>query len=146
MPRCARIVLIPLMLLAIACSRDPRVQSQKLVENGNKFSNKGKFKEASIMYRRALNKDAKNGDAYYRLGLASLKLSAWSDAAHALRRAIDLQPNNADAATKLADLYWLFYTNDPIARKSLVPEIQDLSDQLLKRDPKSFDGLRVAGY
>ncbi len=146
MPRCARIALFPLMLLAISCSRDPRVQSQKLVENGNSFSSKGKYKEASIMYRRALNKDPKNGDAYYHLGLASLKLTALSDAAHALRRAIDLQPNNADAATKLADLYWLVYTTDTVARKSLLPEIQDLSDQLLKRDPKSFDGLRVAGY
>ncbi len=145
MSRCVRIALLPLILLSIACNRDPHFQSQKLVENGNKFSTKGKFKEASIMYRRALNKDPKNGDAYYRLGLAALKLSAYSDAAHSLRRAIDLQPNNADAATKLADLYWLAYTTDPAGKKALVPDIQDLSDQLLKRDANSFDGLRLAG-
>jgi tetratricopeptide (TPR) repeat protein len=146
MSRSARFALVPLLLLGMACSRTPQAESQRLVANGNKFYGKTKFKEASIMYRRAVAKDAKNGDAYYRLGLVSLKLQAWSDAARALRRAVDLQPNNADAATKLADLYWLSYVAKPEAGKSLVPEIQELSDALLKRDPKSFDGLRLAGY
>ncbi len=146
MSRCARLALVPLLLLGIACSRTPQAESQRLVENGNKFFGRTKYKEASIMYRRALAKDAKNGDAYYRLGLVSLKLQGWSDASRALRRAVDLQPNNADAATKLADLYWLSYVSKPDAGKNLVPEIQELSDALLKRDPKSFDGLRLAGY
>lgn len=146
MSRCARLALVPLLLLAMACSRTPQAESQRLVDNGNKFYGRSKFKEASIMYRRALAKDPKNGDAYYRLGLVSLKLQGWNDAARALRRAVDLQPNNADAATKLADLYWLSYVSKPEAGKSLVPEIQELSDALLKRDPKSFDGLRLAGY
>src|ERR1019366_10645316 len=145
MSRCVRFALVLLLLLATACSRSPQAESQRLVANGNKFYNKTKFKEASIMYRRALAKDAKNGDAYYRLGLVSLRLQSWSDAARSLRRAVDLQPNNADAATKLADLYWLAYVSNPKESKNLVPEIQELSDALLKRDAKSFDGLRLAG-
>ena len=144
--RIAGFILIPMLLVAVSCTRTPQAESERLVTNGNKFFNKGKFKEASIMYRRALVKDAKNGNAYYRLGLVSLKLQGWSDAARALRRTVDLQPNNADAATKLADLYWMAYISNPTSSKGLVPEIKELAEALLKRDPKSFDGLRLRGY
>jgi tetratricopeptide (TPR) repeat protein len=144
--RSAVFVVVPMLLLAVSCTRSPQAESQRLVGNGNKFYSKEKFKEASIMYRRALAKDAKNGDAYYRLGLVSLKLRAWSDAARSLRRAVDLQPNNADAATRLADLYWMAYVANPSGSKNLVPEIDELAKALLKRDPKSFDGLRLSGY
>src|ERR1700722_5597086 len=97
----SRVVLTCLLLLSLSgCSRDPKVQAQRYLENGNKFFDKGKFKEASIMYRRALQKDLRSGEAYYRLGLADLKLSAYGDASRMLRRAVELQPNNADATTK----------------------------------------------
>lgn len=157
MLRCARFALIPMLLLAVACSRDPQVQSQKLVENGNKFYEKSKYREASIMYRRALAKDPKNGDAYYRLGLAAIKLQAWDDAARALRRAVDIaaeqKKDAADATTKLADIYWTAYVSALTTANStrsststLLPEVKELSESLLKRDPKSFDGLRLKGY
>lgn len=144
--RIAGLVILSLVSITVSCTRSPQAESQRLVANGNKFFNKSKFKEASIMYRRALAKDPKNGDAYYRLGLVSLKLQGWGDAANALRRAVDLQPNNADAATKLADLYWMAYVANPKNSKNLVPEITDLANALVKRDPKSFDGLRLRGY
>src|ERR1035438_10446304 len=45
------------LILLAACNRDPRVVSRKYVDSGNKYFDKGKYKEASIMYRRALTKD-----------------------------------------------------------------------------------------
>src|SRR5579862_430802 len=86
------LLLLPITLLAASCSRDPQVQAQRYVENGNKFFDKGKYKEASIMYRRALQKDLKFGEAYYRLALADIKLAAYGDAVRALRRAVELEP------------------------------------------------------
>src|SRR5579871_5276136 len=97
--------LLPLALLLASCSRDPKVQAERYLANGNKFFDKGKFKEASIMYRRALQKDLRFGEAYYRLALTELKLASYGDAVRALRRAVELQPNNTDAAAKLADIY-----------------------------------------
>jgi tetratricopeptide (TPR) repeat protein len=157
MARCLRFALIPLLLFAVACSRDPKVQSQKLVENGNKFFDKTKYREATIMYRRALTKDPKNGDAYYRLGLAAIKLQAWDDAARALRRAVDIateeKKENVDATTKLADIYWTAYVANSArgavsrtANSNLLPEVRELSESLLKRNANSFDGLRLKGY
>src|SRR6266481_4659310 len=99
------LLLLLFVILAASCSRDPKVQAQRYLQNGNKFFDKGKFKEASIMYRRALQKDLRFGEAYYRLALADLKLASYGDAARALRRSVELQPNNADAASKLADIF-----------------------------------------
>jgi tetratricopeptide (TPR) repeat protein len=141
---------LALVIVLAGCSRDPVTQSQRLVESGNKFYAKGKYKEASIMYRRALQKNQKNGDAYYRLGLAALRLGQGNEAANALRRAMTLPPVNPDAPVKLADLYWISYAGSKgLARekaKPLLPEIEDISKDILKKDPKSFDGLRFKAY
>src|SRR6266567_3195381 len=107
------LLLLLFVILVASCSRDPKVQAQRYLENGNKFFEKAKYKEASIMYRRALQKDLRFGEAYYRLALADLKLSSYGDAYKTLVRAVDLQPDNADAATKLADLTLLASAQDP---------------------------------
>ncbi|MEO8024959.1 MAG: tetratricopeptide repeat protein, partial [Bryobacteraceae bacterium] len=70
---CFAVILTLLLLLTSSCSRDPKVQAQRFLTNGNKFFEKGKYQEASIMYRRALQKDRLYGEAYYRLGLNELK-------------------------------------------------------------------------
>src|ERR1043166_1768029 len=84
-------LLLPFLLIVVSCSRDPKAQAQRYLENGNKFFAKAKFKEASIMYRRALQKDLRFGEAYYRLGLTDLKLAAYADAGRMLRRAVELR-------------------------------------------------------
>jgi tetratricopeptide (TPR) repeat protein len=137
-----------LLLLALAsCNRDPKAQAQRYLDNGNKFYARDKFKEASILYRKALQKDARFGEAYYRLGLTSLKLAAFGDAANMLRRAVELQPENSDAATKLADLYVLASTEqqDQKSAQRLIDEAKDLADRLVAQNPKSFDGHRIYG-
>jgi tetratricopeptide (TPR) repeat protein len=143
--RSSRLLIFPLLLGLAACSRDPKVQAQRYLENGNKFFDKGKFKEASIMYRRALQKDLRFGEAYYRLGLTDLKLAAYGDAGRVLRRAVELQPGNADAAMKLADLFLLASTRDGAQSAPLRKEVVELSGRLLQRDPKSYDGHRLRG-
>ncbi len=145
MTRYKLLVFLPLLLIVASCSRDPKAQAQRYVENGNKFFDKGKFKEASIMYRRALQKDLRFGEAYYRLGLTDLKLANYGDAARMLRRAVELQPANADAATKLADLFLLASTQDAAHAPELLKEVTELSGKLLQQNPNSYDGHRIQG-
>src|SRR5258707_15542189 len=90
------LLLLVFTLFVASCSRDPKVQARRYVDNGNKFYEKSKFKEASIMYRRALQKDLRYGEAYYRLALADIKLAAYADAVRSLHRAVELQPQNTD--------------------------------------------------
>ena len=56
-----------LLCFVAACNRDPNVAKKKYVENGNRYYEKGKYKEALIMYRNALKRDMRFGEAYYRL-------------------------------------------------------------------------------
>ncbi len=139
------LLLITVAIAAVSCSRDPKVQAQRYVDNGNRFFDKAKYKEASIMYRRALQKDLRFGEAYYRLGLAELKVAAFGDAARALRRAVELQPKNADAAARLADIYMAASTQDTAAAVQLRKEAHDIANQLLENDSNSYDGHRLAG-
>jgi tetratricopeptide (TPR) repeat protein len=141
-----KLAVLPLFLLVLAsCSRDPKVQAQRYLDNGNKFFNRGKFREASIMYRRALQKDKLFGEAYYRLALTDYKLSAYSDAAKMLRITIDLQPGNTDAITKLADLFVAASLQDAKHSAEAVKEAKELTDKLLAQNPRSYDAHRILG-
>jgi tetratricopeptide (TPR) repeat protein len=135
------LAILPLLLVLASCSRDP----QTLIDNGNKFFAKGKYKEAVIMYRRVVQQNPRNGEAYYRWALTDLKLGAYSEALHMLRRAVELQPNNTDAITKLADLYLLASTQDKSHQAEALKESKDLVARLLKLDPRSYDGHRILG-
>jgi tetratricopeptide (TPR) repeat protein len=143
MPSRKILAIVPLLLIVASCSSDPKVQAQRSVDNGNKFFTKGRYREAALMYRRALQKDLKFGEAYYRLGLTELKLSAYGDAAHALRRAVELQPANTDAMTKLADLFLLAAFSDPQHSAQYTKEATELGGKLVHLDAKSYDGHRI---
>src|SRR5713101_7081066 len=119
------LLLLPLMLAAASCSRDPKVQAQRYLENGNKFFEKAKYKEASIMYRRALQKDLRFGEAYYRLALADLKLASYGDAVRSLRRAVELQPMMTAVVVLLADIYMVATAQDPSHSPELVKEVKE---------------------
>lgn len=137
---------VVLALLAAACSTDPNVVKKKYLDSGNKYYDKGKYKEALIMYRNALRKDMKYGEAYYRAALTELKLGRIGEAAHSLHRAVELQPNNLDAINRLINLYLNAYLGDRKKPKQLVTELKTLSDKLAKSHPSSFEYHRLMGY
>ncbi|MEO8026592.1 MAG: tetratricopeptide repeat protein, partial [Bryobacteraceae bacterium] len=75
-----------------------------------------------------------------------LKRGSFTEAVRALRRAVELQPDNIDAAVKLGDMYLLAYSADPAKGQSLIPEIQELVDRLSRKNPNSFEALRLQGH
>jgi tetratricopeptide (TPR) repeat protein len=129
-----------------ACHRDPKAASRRYVEKGDKYYARNKYKEASIMYRRALQEDMKNADAYYKLGLVDLREKRFSEAAHSLQRAVQINPKNTDGVSKLADLYFASYIQNPPQRQPELEEVKSLDATLLKQDANSYDGLRLKGY
>ena len=83
-PLCA----VALILVGLAsCNRDPNVMKQIYLEKGNKWFDRGKYKEAMLMYRDALQKDKKFAEAHYRMALTFLKVNDVSDAVKSFRRA-----------------------------------------------------------
>jgi tetratricopeptide (TPR) repeat protein len=139
------LVLPILLLLLVSCNRDPKVKAQRQLENANKFFAKAKYREAAILYRRAIQLDMRFGEAYYRLALTELKLGSYGDAMRGLRRAVELQPQNTDAITKLADIYLLASAQNRGVAEQLLGEVKDLADKLLAMDPGSYDGHRIKG-
>lgn len=134
------------LLAATSCTRDPVKQAENQLKYGNRMFEKGKYKEASIMYRRALQKNPRFGEAYYRLGLTDIRLGEFPEAVRALTRAVELDKDNTDAPEKLADIYLAAYGRDEQHRKQILGELQDLRDTVVKRNPKSYNGLRISGY
>src|SRR5260370_30037963 len=126
------------------CSRDPKVLRERCVINGNKYFRNGKYKQASILYRRALQFDPKYAEAHYRLGLTAMQLKDYSTAAQSFQRACDLDPANEDAAIHLAEIYVAAYIANPELNKRLLSDAKLSGGRILTRNPKSYDGLRLA--
>ncbi len=132
----------------IACNRDPNYLKQKYVESGNKYFEAKRYKEASIMYRKSLEKDRRYGEAWYRLALTNLQLGEVSNAVQSLHRAVDLlQPGTADsndASLKLAEIDVLA-ANGQQNSSQFIQDIQQIRDGFLKRNPNSWEGHKLSG-
>jgi tetratricopeptide (TPR) repeat protein len=143
-------IILTVVFALVSCSRDPNVAKRRYLESGNKYFDKGKYKEARIMYLNAKAKDQRWGPAYYKLGLTALKLGSITEAVNAFRRAVELLPASAadhwDAVVKLTEIY-LGVTGgmEANARKPYLDEVQTYCDALLKRDANSYDGHRLTG-
>jgi tetratricopeptide (TPR) repeat protein len=137
------IVVLALVAALTGCTRDPKVARKRYLDSGNKYFDRGKYKEARIMYMDALQKDKRYGPAYYRLGLTAIKIGPVQDAVSALRKAIELlppeDPEHWDAMVKLSDIYLL------VAReqKQFMDEAEDYCAKIVKHNPNSFDGHRL---
>src|SRR5437588_2625988 len=134
-----------------SCNRDPQVAKKKYLENGNRYFARGKYKEASIMYRNAIQKDPKFGEAYYRLAVTEWQLGRMSNTMRPLERAISLLDKNlpeySDANLKLAEVYQMAAAEapNPTAQNQLMAEVERISGEFLKRDPNSYEGHKLAG-
>jgi tetratricopeptide (TPR) repeat protein len=145
--RSIRLVAVILAVLVgfTSCSRDPAVVKKRYLESGNKYFDKGRYKEASIQYRNALKRDPKYGAAYYKLALVSIRLKDVNGAVSSLRRAVEPvninEPYYWEAVVTLSDIYLAFGKGEPLYMK----EVEAFTDLLLKRDANSFDAHRLIG-
>lgn len=131
-----------------SCSRDPNVLKKRYLDRGNVYFDKGKYKEAAIMYKNAIQKDMKYGPAYYKLALTAIQLRQPSEAVQDLRRAIELLPKSSqdhwDSVIKISEIYLEAFrgSNVPVEKQYMDEVAQNCKD-LLARDPNSFDGHRL---
>jgi tetratricopeptide (TPR) repeat protein len=128
----------------ISCNTDPNVAKKRYLEMGNKYFDRANYKSASIMYRRALEKDKRYGPAYYKLGLTYYKQGSLSLAVANFRKAVDElrkdNPDHWDALMRVTDIYLL------IAKDSQhLKESEQNIQQLMAHDPNNFDVHRMNG-
>ena len=130
-------------ILLAGCNRDPKTMRDRCLASADKYLQNGKYKEASILYRRALQFDPKYADTYYRLGKVQLVLQQYGDAARAFERASSLDPTNEDAASRLAEIYIAAYVTNPQSNKQALQEAKSLVAQIARRNPNSYGALRL---
>ncbi|MGQ9919088.1 MAG: tetratricopeptide repeat protein, partial [Bryobacteraceae bacterium] len=135
-----------LMLVAASCGRDPEKAKRRYLENGNRYAQQGKFKEAIIMYRNALKRDPRFGEAYLRLGDAEMRRGMPAQAVAAYRRAVELYPDPEEPAGKLADIYLAAYVLSPRKDPALLREVEELASSLAAKNPNSYQSLRLRAF
>lgn len=88
----------------MACSRDPNVRKQKYFESGQKFFAEGKYREAVIQFSNSVQIDPRFAQGHAQLAQAYLKLGDTQRAYNELARTLELNPDNYQAQTDLANL------------------------------------------
>ena len=142
------LIIVLTALALVSCNRDPNYLKQKYLDSGNKYYGQKRYNEANIMYRKAIEKDRKFGEAYYRLALVDLDLSRPQDAYPMLRRAVELLKQgsqDADDATLKLDELMLMAAETSKHQDALLAEVQPMVDGLLKRNPSSWEGHKLSG-
>jgi tetratricopeptide (TPR) repeat protein len=120
-----------LALIAVGltgCSRDPNVRKRKYLESGQRYSEKGKYREAAIQFSNAVQVDPRYAEAHYQLAQTYLKLQGWLRAYQELERTLQLEPDNYQARIDLANLL--------IAGRDL-KQAQEHTDLLLQQQPNN---------
>jgi len=69
-----RVVCLSVLVVSLVALSGCSETKQSYVAKGNKLFAAGKYQDATLNYRAAIQKDAGYGEAYYRLGLAAIKL------------------------------------------------------------------------
>jgi tetratricopeptide (TPR) repeat protein len=137
--------LVGILLLGLSAT-GCRTKPAQEVKKGNEFFEKGKYQDAELHYRKAIQKDANSGEAHYRLGLVDLKLGRGPNAYAELNRAVQLSPGNQDAKKELAEICLASYLHDPQHGAKMYEQVQTLTAQMLAADPRSAEAFRLQGY
>jgi tetratricopeptide (TPR) repeat protein len=137
---------LSMLVLSLAALSGCSASKQSYLAKGNKFFAAGKYDEAALNYRAAIQKDASFGEAYYRLGLTTVKLDQARDAYSALFRAVQLLPANFQAKKEFANVCLSLYLADPSHPQALYTQIGNLSDEFLSQNRNSYEGLMLKGY
>ena len=126
-----------LVAIFTGCSRDPNVRKQKYLESGERYYDKGKYREAAIQFENAIQVDARFADAHYKLALAEMKLQQWNDAFQQLTRTVEIQPDHYAAHLDIANL--LIASHPPQLNDA--KEHLDLLTQKQPNNPEVFVAL-----
>src|SRR6266511_1325053 len=129
-------VLLSLLLLAQACSRDPERAKQDYFKSGNQYFDEKKYSEAAIQYSNALKQDPQFGEARYKLAQSYAQIGNVAAAYGEYLRAADLMPDDRDVQIKAATI--LLLTGQFV-------DAQTRARRVLTQDPDSVTGLIVLG-
>ena len=116
--------------LLVSCSSQAK---QKHLELGEDYLQNRKFHEAVMEFRAAAEFDKNSGAAFWGLARAHENLGEFNETVENLRKAVELEPANLDAKTKLGN-YFLTYNPPAIA------ETEKLLEEIFAQDSQFIEG------
>jgi len=125
----------------IGCSHS----AQSYLDRGNHYYAAGKYEDAALNYRNSIQRSPNLAEAHYRLAIALEAEGQAAEAFSELRRAMTAAPEREDIRVELADLALRSYSVSPQKPQALYDQVSSTADYLLKKNPNSFDGLRLRG-
>src|ERR1700679_3091065 len=130
------IFLIAGAALLVSCSSDPNTRKLKYLNSGEKYFKSGKYQEAVIQFRSALEIDPRFAAAHYQLGLAYVALKNPGSAYREMTESVTIDPSNSDAQLEYAALL--------IGRKQF-DQAQSVAQKVLDAQPGNARALRILG-
>lgn len=124
------------------CSIGSKGSKQRYLISGKKYLEKGKYNEALIQFKNALQMDPGYADAHYHLALTYLKLNYLENAYKELERVKELDPENLDARLRLGSFYLALGTRD----KTFFDQARQEAEFVLKKDSKNIDARILLGH
>ena len=122
-----------LAIAAVACG-DPEARRVSHVTRGDQFAAEGKYREATVEYRSALQIDPLRGEVRFKLAESYMAAGELPRAASEYVRAADLLPGNAEAQVKAATI---------LLGRGSVEDAQTRARAALNADPKNVDAMIV---
>src|SRR5215208_2693000 len=138
------VVLVLSVAVALAgCGKDPEVAKREFMRSGQQYVAAGKYKEAIIEFRNAVQQDPRYGEARFALAGALLKTSDVQGAFREYARAADLLPKDIEAQMWAGEMNLLvgrFEDAKTHADKALSLDSKSVRAQLIKAN--ALAGLR----
>jgi tetratricopeptide (TPR) repeat protein len=144
-PRTPQSAWVAVVVLCAACLFGCGRSARQYLDRGNQLFAAGKYDDAVLNYRNAINKSPTLGEAHYRLGLVFLKKGTVNEAYQELNRAVALDPKNNSAKVEFANLCLAGYVRDPKHPAILYKQAQTMADQLTAAGGDRVEGLRLKG-
>lgn len=135
------LILLTAALVAGGCSNPEKSKAEHL-SKADALYKEGKFQEASIEYRNAIQIDDKLAAAHWGLAQAYEKQERFQEAVEEIKRTIELDGKNLDAKVKLGNYYILALAqNSQSSQKpQLIAEAERLAKEVLDANPNHIEG------
>lgn len=117
------------------CTNPEKAKAQHLAR-GESFLQEGRYHEASLEFRNAIQIDDKFAAAHWGLARAYEGLQRAQEMINELSRTVELDPNNLDARLKLGTMYLAASR----VRSDYIAEAERMAKEILQKDPKHIEG------
>ena len=133
----ATLLLLVVAVLAASSCTNPEQAKADYLRRGEAFLKEKKFQEATIEFRNAIQIDDRLAPAYWGLAQAYEGLQRGNEAFDALRKAVELDPNNLAARVRLGTYYILVY--DRQKKEDFLNEAERLAGEVLAKEQNNIE-------